>query len=414
MLTLRAFLLFLSVTWALSAHAHPASQSQIEISRDYQQVTFLLSLPLDQLAVALPSASRWQFAKEPNIAVLNRYLNQHMSLLQSDHPLEIRFGQSWLSEENSEFVVKVPATAFFKASQEQTLQLTYDVIQHKVINHQTVVTMANDIYQGTLVDGPALLGVLRYKHNHVAIAAVTPELPVMMSLFTHGMAHIVTGSDHLAFLLCLLLVNGLTIRHRKWHQHRASVTDSIKLVSAFTLGHTITLLANLLLPVPVISNWIEVAVAVTVLVSAIHVMVPVFTRQPYWIAAGFGLIHGMAFSSAINVTGLSASTTALAAMSFNLGIECVQIGLVCLLVPCINLWRQTRMYTTLRMTLASLVVALSVVWVIQRMSPFMANVDTSLTATVLTQLLGIGLLGTALLYACHPKRKHQCVSHTYH
>lgn len=402
----RVLLLCLSVLVSFATPAHPASQSLIAISRDYQQVKLMLTLPLDQLAIALPQAGQWQYQASPDFNGLAEYLNQHMSLSQSGERLNIKIDGIALTrsrEISDEYEVGVALSARLTASDNSELVLAYNAIQHKVINHRTVVTLVNDIHQNTIFDGPILLGVLRYKHTNIGISASSSSIPVMGSIFSHGMAHIVTGTDHLAFLLCLLLVAGLSVKGRKWQQQVASVTDCVKLVTAFTAGHTVTLIANLLLPNPVISNWVEVAVAITVFLSAVHVITPLYSGKPYWMAIGFGLVHGMAFSSALNVTGLSAVTTTFAALSFNLGIELVQIGIVCLLVPCINIWRQSRLYPAMRMILGLAVAVLSAVWIIQRMTPYFSDFDTTLNSSMLANLIGITIIVTALRYVCKPR-----------
>ena len=402
----RVLLLCLSVLFSYSTQAHPASKSQIAISRDYQQVKLLLTLPLDQLAIALPQAGQWQYQASPDFHGLAEYLDQHMSLSQAGEKLTTVIGEIAIvrsQELKDEFEVKVAVSATLTSIDNRELLLTYDAIQHKVINHRTVVTLVNDIYRGTMFDGPVLLGVLRYKHTHIAVTDSSSEISVMADIFSHGMAHIVTGTDHLAFLLCLLLVTGLSAKGRKWQQQHASVTDCVKLVTAFTAGHTVTLVANLLLPNPIISDWVEVAVAITVLLSAIHVITPLFSGKPYWMAIGFGLVHGMAFSSALNVAGLSAVTTTFTALSFNLGIELVQIGIVCLLVPCFNIWRQTRLYPVIRIILGMAVAVLSAVWVIQRITPYLSDLDTTLNSSMLANLIGITIIATALCYVCTPR-----------
>lgn len=402
----RVILLCLSVLVSFATHAHPASQSQIAMSRDYQQVTLMLTLPLDQLAIALPQAEQWQYQASPDFHGLAEYLNQHMSLSQSGERLNIAMDRVSLTRSqkvSDEYEVKVVLSASLYTTDHSELVLAYNAIQHKVINHRTVVTLVNDIHQNTMFDSPVLLGVLRYKHTNITVAGSPSDLPVMGSIFSHGMAHIVTGTDHLAFLLCLLLVTGLSVKGRKWQQQRASVADCVKLVTAFTAGHTVTLIANLLLPDPVISNWVEVAVAVTVFLSAVHVITPLYSGKPYWMAIGFGLVHGMAFSSALNVTGLGAVTTTFAALSFNLGIELVQIGLVCLLVPCINIWRHTILYPAMRIILGMAVAVLSGVWVIQRVTPYLSDLDTTLNSGMLTNLIGITIIVTALAYVCAPR-----------
>ncbi|MBI5514113.1 MAG: HupE/UreJ family protein [Deltaproteobacteria bacterium] len=138
-----------------------------------------------------------------------------------------------------------------------------------------------------------------------------------------GVEHLLTGADHLLFLLGLLwLVDGL----------RALV----KTVTAFTVGHSITLaLASLgllrLRPEPV-----EACIALSIVLLAVELSRPrdspptLTRRAPWLVAGGFGLVHGLGFAGALREVGLPEAELPLALVSFNVGLELAQVAMVLL------------------------------------------------------------------------------------
>jgi hypothetical protein len=113
------------------------------------------------------------------------------------------------------------------------------------------------------------------------------------------------GTDHV--LLLLLLPSPLTAIGKRWAGitgGRSSLIRTLKIVTAFTIGHssTLALAAFGLLHVP--SRPIEVLIAISILVSAIHALRPMFPGKEARIATFFGLIHGLAFASRLGALGL--------------------------------------------------------------------------------------------------------------
>jgi hydrogenase/urease accessory protein HupE len=135
-----------------------------------------------------------------------------------------------------------------------------------------------------------------------------------------GVAHILTGPDHLLFVFGLVLLAGTTRR-------------IVATVTAFTLGHSITLSLAALGLVVVPSRPIEVAIAATVLALAVELARPraatsLVHRRPWLMAAAFGLLHGLGFAAALREAGLPEGEVPLALFSFNVGIELGQIAFV--------------------------------------------------------------------------------------
>jgi len=125
--------------------------------------------------------------------------------------------------------------------------------------------------------------------------------------------------------------------------HR-SLVQILRIVTAFTLGHSLTLVLSAfgLLRLP--SRPVEVLIAVSILVSAIHAIRPIFPRREAAIAAFFGLIHGLAFASALSDLGFGQWYRFVSILSFNLGIEAMQHAVVVATLPSLLLLSRTSAY----------------------------------------------------------------------
>ena len=141
-----------------------------------------------------------------------------------------------------------------------------------------------------------------------------------------GAEHILAGADHLLFVFGLLLLVGTGRR-------------LVYTITAFTLGHSVTLamvtLGLFTYPVALI----EFLIALSIFVLAVELTrergASRLWRQPWWLAAGFGLLHGMGFAGALADTGLPQANLPLALLFFNVGIELGQLLFIGVLL---SLW----------------------------------------------------------------------------
>jgi hypothetical protein len=199
-----------------------------------------------------------------------------------------------------------------------------------------------------------------------------------VSLFRLGMRHIAEGTDHLLFLLALLLPAPLLVIGSRWAGFagvRQSLLRILKVVTAFTVGHSITLaLAALgLLHVP--SRPIEVLIAVSILISAAHALRPIFPGCEAGIAAFFGLIHGLAFATTLGQLGLGWRERVASILAFNLGIETMQLIVVAAALPSLVLLSCTRVYPMMRIGGALFAGLASLGWIVERVLNVQSSVD---------------------------------------
>ncbi len=177
----------------------------------------------------------------------------------------------------------------------------------------------------------------------------------------HGVWHIWTGYDHMLFLLSLLLPAVLVVN---W---RPATGDVLRVVTAFTLAHSITLTLAVLQVLTLPSRWIESAIAATVAVAALNNIWPI-VRGKRWLAAfAFGLVHGFGFAGVLGELGLPKEARMLALAAFNIGVELGQLAIVAAFVPLAYAMRRTWLYRQLMVKGGSACIAvLALVWLAER------------------------------------------------
>jgi HupE / UreJ protein len=186
-----------------------------------------------------------------------------------------------------------------------------------------------------------------------------------------GVWHIWVGFDHILFLLSLLLPAVLLWRAKKWQAvetFRAAFVDVFKIVTAFTIAHSITLSLATLGVVSLPSRWVESAIAGSVVLAALNNVWPLFHGRRWMVAFAFGLIHGFGFASVLADLGLPREALALALVGFNLGVEGGQLAIVAAFLPLAFALRRTAFYRRAVMLGGSLlIVALAGTWLVERL-----------------------------------------------
>lgn len=357
-----------------AAGAHPSPSSEVLLSVDANTIGAEVTLPVDELKLAFPSAlvdatGRWSAASDAQVAA---YLVAHLRPVAPD-------GRAWsvkveavrweLDQRPADIVVDMvlrpPAGAPLGS-----FVLTFDAIAHQVPNHNTLVALRGR--SGVPGARPHLLGSLYYGHHVLAVRGLAPPWWTGFGdLFGLGMRHIAEGSDHLLFLLTLLLPAAQSVRNGRWAGYagaRQLVKNLLAVVTAFTLGHSLTLLLGAAGLATVPPQPVEVAIALSILVSAIHAFKPIFPAREAWIAAGFGLVHGLAFASALRELHLEGARLAAGILAFNLGIETVQAALALLVAPLLVLLTRTAWYDRVRQATAVVAMAMALLWTFVRVS----------------------------------------------
>lgn len=186
-------------------------------------------------------------------------------------------------------------------------------------------------------------------------------MAVLMDYLGEGLVHILTGWDHLAFVLCLCLL--------------AQGRRLVLLVTVFTLGHSISLAGGvfdwLRLPMPPV----EAAIALSILFMAREAILP--ARDSGWrrqalITGGFGLLHGLGFASALGEMGVASDDRLIALLGFNLGVEAGQLLFVAAVMAVMAAARRVGFHGPVQTVALHAAGAMAGFWLLQRLAGFVA------------------------------------------
>jgi len=172
--------------------------------------------------------------------------------------------------------------------------------------------------------------------------------------FLLGVQHILTGYDHLLFLLALLLLGG-SLRHLAG------------IITAFTIAHSITLAMATLDLFRLPPGPVEIAIAASIVYVAVENLLVSEADHRWIVTFFFGLVHGFGFAGVLREAGLTAGNTAIPLLAFNLGVEVGQLAVVLPTVPVLTLMRARFGERRVRIPLSWIIIAIGGYWIFQRL-----------------------------------------------
>ena len=213
----------------------------------------------------------------------------------------------------------------------------------------------------------ALVGQYALDRQGPVLTLAAPERPlwaVIITFLREGIHHIVIGPDHILFVLALVLLGG-----RPWSQ--------VKIITAFTVAHSITLALATLNIVQLPSRMVESGIALSIVVVGLHDLRQLrrgraeFARQDprMLLAFAFGLVHGFGFAGVLAELDLPRQALAWSLAAFNVGVEIGQVTIVLMtspLIAALNIYVRPRYAHGLLAAAACAVVLVGGYWFWQR------------------------------------------------
>ncbi len=192
----------------------------------------------------------------------------------------------------------------------------------------------------------------------------------LVGMIRLGVKHILIGYDHILFLIALVLPAVLARRNGSWvavDTFRGALWNIVKIVTFFTVAHSITLSLAALEIISLSSRLVESVIALSIAVAAFHNLYPVVAGREGLIAFLFGLFHGMGFASLLSPLGLGRDHLTLTLLGFNLGVELGQVAIIAVAFPILFVLRKQKWYVplVLRGGSAALIVV-SGIWFTER------------------------------------------------
>lgn len=223
-----------------------------------------------------------------------------------------------------------------------------------------------DATQRTLIDVTTQAGqftsILSPSQPQWREPAAPSAIATFGTFIGQGLWHVWIGYDHLAFLLLLLLPGVLRSTGTDWRgtsNVRETASDLLRIITAFTLAHSVTLAlaATGTLRIPV--RPVEIAIALSIIVAGLLNLFPAASRARLALAFGFGLIHGFGFANALAELGTHGARLVPTLAGFNVGVELAQISLVVLVLPLLLRARSSMFYAWRFMPVASIGAAMA-------------------------------------------------------
>lgn len=364
----RTFLLLIVCVAATPAWAHKPSDSYLKIKQEDAQLSVQWDIAIKDLEhlIGLDSDQNgeitWGELKEKRSGIFAHALSR-LKLLRGNEEIELRIVDLRVSQHSDGGY----AALMLQADSPQDagdFGVEYDLLFDVDPTHRGLVLFSDGTSTSTHVLAPDSRTVnLSDQQSGLWHAFV--------DYTREGVWHIWIGFDHILFLLSLLLPAVLVQKEKSWRpveDFRAACMAVLKIVTVFTVAHSITLWLAVMEYVTLPSQMVEATIAISIVVTALNNLYPVLPLSGWAIAFMFGLVHGFGFANVLLDLGLSNVAMAVALLGFNVGVELGQIAIVLVFFPIVYLLRGTWIYKWLFLRGGSLLIALLAgVWTYERL-----------------------------------------------
>lgn len=174
-----------------------------------------------------------------------------------------------------------------------------------------------------------------------------------LSFFKLGIEHLLTGYDHILFLLTVIIAMNLI--------------DTIKAVTAFTVAHSLTMALAFLNLVSLPSSIVEPLIALTIIYVSVKNIFAKNVRKRWLLTGLFGLVHGLGYVGALKAITVSRDELLLSLVSFNIGIEAGQLLVIAVSIPALHYLRSRAWDCRFCRGFSQAAAALGTVWLVQRL-----------------------------------------------
>lgn len=257
------------------------------------------------------------------------------------------------------------------------LEVRYDVIYDKKPKHRNKLVQAYN-WKAGITDNEAMVSLTFSPGNGTQTLDLTDSSvwKGFVGMIKSGMYHIYIGLDHILFLIALLLpavvqrkkdATGILAGWEPVKAFKPAFIYVLKIVTFFTIAHTITLSLAATGIVSLPSRLVESLIALSIALAAAHNIKPFRKNETMGIAFIFGLFHGFGFASVLGEVGLSGEFMTLSLFGFNIGVELAQVLIICLVFPILYFLRKTTIYKPAILIAGSvLLIIISLYWFVER------------------------------------------------
>ena len=367
---MKSLVYFFLCVWSALALAHKPSDSYLSINIQNNHLSGRWDIALRDLDFAIglddndDGAITWGELRSKSQAI-NRYVFPRLHLSVSNKACSPQQTDLKVDEHTDGKYAVLFFDSTCGVTTLQALTVDYRLFADLDPQHRGLLNLTHDTtsFAAALVPGkPARV---------FGISATRTPWTEAQDFIREGVWHIWIGFDHILFLFSLLIPSVMAYESARWRpvaNFRLAFWDVAKVVTAFTLAHSITLSVAVLGFVELPSRWVESAIAASVILAALNNITPIFTDKRTLLAFTFGLIHGFGFASALRQIGIPEGEAPMALFTFNVGVEIGQLMIVAAALIALALIRrfaQTMLRPT-QIAAAYAIGALASAWFLER------------------------------------------------
>jgi hypothetical protein len=354
--------------------AHTLGQSYLYLQIYEESVSGRFEIALSDFNAALGFVgSEAEITPEnldERIGFLRDYYREHVTISKDGQPIPLEFTDYEILPARGGFLqlaFDLPALD----SVPESLSFDYSVLFAEEPAHRGFLLVEHNWATGIFANESQISEVFRPDATRQTLDLTTSSRwKGFLVVVRLGIEHIWMGWDHVMFLIALLLPSVLRRENGQWRgveRFGPALVHVVKIVTAFTVAHSITLSLAALDLVHVPGRLVEVVIAASIAIAAADLLVPIFKERLWWIVVGFGLFHGFGFAGALSEMGVLHEHRGLALFAFNLGVEIGQVAIVAVLVPLFFIVRRMAMYRVVVLRAAAVgMILISSTWVIER------------------------------------------------
>lgn len=367
------YLALLALLFAVAAQAHKPSDSYLALSVDGAAAVrgqWDIALRDLELAIGLDADGNGEItwgelkAKRKDVEA---YAFSRLSILADGKSCALNAADFLVDEHSDGAYAVLRFEADCGARAPTAIELAYSLLFDLDPTHRGLLRFERS--------GATQTGVLSPERPRLAFGAgEASALAQFFDYLREGVWHIWIGFDHILFILSLLLPSVFIFKNKQWQaaeRFRDTFWDVFKVVTSFTIAHSITLSLAALSVISLPSRLVESAIALSVVLAALNNLKAVVAERRWAVAFAFGLIHGFGFASVLTDLGLPQGALLLALVGFNLGVEVGQLAIVGAFLPLAYAIRRSWFYRRLLFYGGSATIVLvALIWLAERAFDF--------------------------------------------
>ncbi len=371
--------ILLTLLFAVQAFAHAPNENYIwlNIESDHMLGRFevnindvekYLEIDIDTLASTRLEGVR---TAAPRIQT---YVERNFQLSADSEQLPLTWLEPDIFDENPDYLQfwfrsdTIPATN--KVTVQNTLFLNRDLAQFNKLHRSVLVIEYNKNLNKEFGSEHSALVFTSSRPSAILDLANPTTVLSWKEFLWQGVLHIIYGLDHVLFVIVLLLTSVLHSVRGRWTPlpgFRPAFFNTLKIITLFTIAHSITLSLAALQLVDVNAVIVESIIALSIIAIAINNLKPYYNAHAWLLVFLFGLFHGLGFASVMGDLHFRTVLLERILIMFNVGVELGQLAIVIIVFPILFFMRNSAHYHRLIVVPLSLTaIGVATFWFLQR------------------------------------------------